>query len=101
MKISNYAPYAEEGFETARRHPILHPERIIGNSELSRDGFEEVGGISTGLWNVISGLLLDYGQPRSNVARSSRRFCVQVLYKKAGLKGLKMNLSNAESTTDS
>jgi hypothetical protein len=52
MKISNYAPYAEEGFETARRHPILHPERIIGNSELSRDGFEEVGGISTGLWNA-------------------------------------------------
>jgi len=40
-------------------------------------------------------------QPRSNVARSSRRFCVQVVYKKAGLKGLKMDLSNAESTTDS
>jgi hypothetical protein len=42
MKISNYAPYAEERFETERRHPILHPERIIGNSELSRDGSEEV-----------------------------------------------------------
>jgi len=27
--------------------------------------------------------------------------CVQVVYKKAGLKGLKMDLSNAESTTDS
>jgi hypothetical protein len=40
----------------------------------------------------------DYGQLRSNVARSS---CVQVVYKKAGLKGLKMDLSNAESTTDS
>jgi hypothetical protein len=26
--------------------------------------------------------------------------CVQVVYKKAGLKGLKMDLSNAESTTD-
>ncbi len=26
---------------------------------------------------------------------------VQVVYKKAGLKGLKMDLSNAESTTDS
>jgi hypothetical protein len=26
--------------------------------------------------------------------------CVQVVYKKAGLKGLKMGLSNAESTTD-
>jgi hypothetical protein len=48
MKISNYAPYAEERFETARQHPILHPERIIGNSELSRNGFEEVGRISTG-----------------------------------------------------
>jgi hypothetical protein len=46
MKISNCAPYAEERFESARRHPILHPERIIGNSELSRDGLEEVGGIS-------------------------------------------------------
>jgi hypothetical protein len=48
MKISNHAPYAEERFETARQHPILHPERIIGNSELSRNGFEEVGRISTG-----------------------------------------------------
>jgi hypothetical protein len=48
MKISNYAPYAEERFETARQHPILHPKRIIGNSELSRIGFEEVGRISTG-----------------------------------------------------
>jgi hypothetical protein len=27
--------------------------------------------------------------------------CVQVVYKKAGLKGLKLDLSNAESTTDS
>jgi hypothetical protein len=27
--------------------------------------------------------------------------CIQVVYKKAGLKGLKMDLSNAESTTDS
>jgi len=27
--------------------------------------------------------------------------CVQLVYKKAGLKGLKMDLSNAESTTDS
>src|SRR5260370_20129252 len=31
----------------------------------------------------------------SNVARSSRAICVQVVYKKAGLKGLKMDLSNA------
>jgi hypothetical protein len=30
-----------------------------------------------------------------------RRFCVQLVYKKAGLKGLKMDLSNAELTTDS
>jgi len=34
------------------------------------------------------------GIPRSTI-------CVQVVYKKAGLKGLKMDLSNAESTTDS
>ncbi len=34
-------------------------------------------------------------------ARRSRSGCVQVVYKKAGLKGLKMDLSNAESTTDS
>jgi hypothetical protein len=27
--------------------------------------------------------------------------CVQLVYKKAGLKGLKMDLSNAESTADS
>jgi hypothetical protein len=27
--------------------------------------------------------------------------CIQLVYKKAGLKGLKMDLSNAESTTDS
>jgi len=27
--------------------------------------------------------------------------CVQLVYEKAGLKGLKLDLSNAESTTDS
>jgi len=32
MKISIYAPYAKERFETARQHSILHPERIVGNS---------------------------------------------------------------------
>jgi hypothetical protein len=31
MKISIYAPYAKERFETARQHSILHPERIVGN----------------------------------------------------------------------
>ena len=51
------------------------------------------------------------GQPRSNVARSlqvcpskivsSEGAVEQFVYKKAGLKGLKMDLSNAESTTDS
>jgi len=43
----------------------------------------------------------DYRQLRSSRVRSSRRFCVQVVYKKAGLKGLKLDLCNAESTTDS
>jgi len=32
MKISIYAPYAKERFETA--HSILHPERIVGNPEV-------------------------------------------------------------------
>jgi hypothetical protein len=32
MKISIYAPYAKERFETARQYSILHPERIVGNS---------------------------------------------------------------------
>jgi len=34
MKISIYAPYAKERFETARQHSILHPEQIVGNSYL-------------------------------------------------------------------
>src|SRR3989449_10555561 len=31
MKISIYAPYAKERFESARQQSILHPERIVGN----------------------------------------------------------------------
>jgi hypothetical protein len=34
MKISIYAPYAKERFETARQRSILHPERIVGNPEV-------------------------------------------------------------------
>jgi hypothetical protein len=34
MKISIYAPYAKERFETAREHSILHPERILGNPKV-------------------------------------------------------------------
>jgi hypothetical protein len=34
MKISIYAPYTKECFETAREHSILHPERIAGNLEV-------------------------------------------------------------------
>jgi len=34
MKISIYAPWAKERFETARQHSILHPERIVGNLEV-------------------------------------------------------------------
>jgi hypothetical protein len=34
MKISIYAPYTKERFETAREHSILHPERIVGNPEV-------------------------------------------------------------------
>jgi hypothetical protein len=45
-------------------------------------------------------LWTDYGQRRS-MWRVRRGDCVQVVYKKAVLKGLKMDLSNAESTTDS
>jgi hypothetical protein len=34
MKISIYAPYAKERFETARQLSILHPERIGGKPEV-------------------------------------------------------------------
>ena len=34
MKISIYAPYTKERFETARQHSILHPERIVGNPKV-------------------------------------------------------------------
>ena len=34
MKISIYAPYAKERFETARQDSILHPERIVDNPEV-------------------------------------------------------------------
>jgi hypothetical protein len=34
MKISIYAPYIKERFETARQHSFLHPERIVGNPEV-------------------------------------------------------------------
>jgi hypothetical protein len=33
MRISIYAPYIKERFETARQHSFLHPERIVGNPE--------------------------------------------------------------------
>jgi hypothetical protein len=39
-----------------------------------------------------------FGRPSSSQVST---ICVQLVYKKAGLKGLKMDLSNAESTTDS
>jgi hypothetical protein len=34
MKISIYAPYIKERFETARQHSYLHPERIVGQPEV-------------------------------------------------------------------
>jgi hypothetical protein len=34
IKISIHAPYAKERPETAGQHSILHPERIVGNSEV-------------------------------------------------------------------
>jgi hypothetical protein len=34
LKISIYAPSAEERFETARRPSSLHPEGIVGNREV-------------------------------------------------------------------
>jgi hypothetical protein len=43
MKISIYAPYAKERFETAHQHSlllpdsILHPERIAGNPETGHE----------------------------------------------------------------
>jgi hypothetical protein len=41
------------------------------------------------------------GCKRRSEVHPAVTICVQVVYKKAGLKGLKMDLSNAESTTDS
>jgi hypothetical protein len=51
MKISIYAPYAKERFETARQHSILHPERIVGNPYL---------GITLGL-RIIKGRPFEVG----------------------------------------
>jgi hypothetical protein len=39
MKISIYAPYAKE--RSARQHSTLHPERIVGDPKIPRDGGEE------------------------------------------------------------
>jgi hypothetical protein len=40
MKISIYAPYAKERFETSRQYSILRPERIVGlNCEQSAKVF--------------------------------------------------------------
>jgi hypothetical protein len=42
MRISIYAPYAKERFETERQLSILHPERIVGNVEvIPRNAGEE------------------------------------------------------------
>ena len=38
MKISIYAPYAKERFETARQHSILHPERMVASLDRKRLG---------------------------------------------------------------
>jgi hypothetical protein len=34
MKISIYALYAKERFETVRQHSILHPKRVVGSAEI-------------------------------------------------------------------
>ena len=41
MKISIYAPYIKERFETARQHSFLHPEGIVGNPEVISRNVEE------------------------------------------------------------
>jgi hypothetical protein len=33
LEVSIYLPYAKERFEKARLYSILHPERIVGNSQ--------------------------------------------------------------------
>jgi hypothetical protein len=47
MGISIYAPFAKQRFATARRHSILHLERIVGNPRAirlpRRDSSCEVG----------------------------------------------------------
>jgi hypothetical protein len=41
MKISIYAPYAKERFETARQPSSLHPERVVVNAEVIPRNFGE------------------------------------------------------------
>jgi hypothetical protein len=67
----------------------------------TRGGTPALVGLSEVIITPAAEFWEDYRQLRSSGVRSSRRFCVQVVYKKAGLKGLKLDLCNAESTTDS
>jgi hypothetical protein len=63
MRISIHGPYAEESFETARQHPILHPERIVRQS--GRVGIHDHE-ISTGKSASVRQFSLDDGQPEAS-----------------------------------
>jgi hypothetical protein len=64
IKISSYAPYVKERFETAHQHLILHPERIVGNPE----------GIKP--WGFGSDKL-----PNAKVLRSTGRLAVKFFHR--------------------
>ena len=101
--------------EAKHRKSIGNPgEKRLLLRERGNEGFVgqreviQVGPISNDLVRLSEVIITpaaefweDYRQLRNSGVRSSRRFCVQVVYKKAGLKGLKLDLCNAESTTDS
>jgi hypothetical protein len=62
MKISIYAPYAKERFETAGQHSILHPERIVGNPKVVGTHDHEISaGKSASLQQLVGHCWRVYG----------------------------------------
>jgi len=57
MKISIYAPYAKERFETALDHSILHPERIVGNPKVvgTHDHEISTGNVGISVRTIVYG----------------------------------------------
>jgi hypothetical protein len=57
MNISIHAPYVKERFETARQHPILHPERIVGNPKAAGTHDHEISAGGSALVSDCRSLL--------------------------------------------